>query len=225
MAALHATASLHSLYVVLHWHPCIGHFSRPCVIVGGGIAIMTMRHLGVFALWISAMFAQVSNSKSPFVMMTPSPALESDTLDFRRVVPDFEARDLNNRSWRNADLRGKLTVVQIWATWCLACRQEHPALQDFYNRAPSMRNVQVLTFSVDRDPEQVQSYMQEKGYTFPVIVDEDLGLRLFPREGGVPKTWVIGAESRRTDPFTSWTFGRILIEVEKLAKGNSERPK
>jgi hypothetical protein len=79
-----------------------------------------------------------------------------------------------------------------------------------------MKNVQVLTVSVDDDRGPVQSYMKEKGFTFPVIMERELDVRLFP-EGGLPESWVIGPSGRRADRFQSWTFGRVLLEVEKMA--------
>ena len=161
-------------------------------------------------IWASAALGQQ--------WIEPAPAPDSDSLAFRTTMPDFAARDLSGRTWRAADFQGKLTVVQLWATWCLPCRREQPALQDFFNRAPFLPNVQVLTFSLDHDPSRVASYMREKGYSFPVIADPDLALRLFPKEGGLPKVWVIGPDGRRTEPFRAWTFGRILMEVSKAAR-------
>jgi hypothetical protein len=63
-------------------------------------------------------------------------------------------------------------------------------------------------------------YLKEKGYTFKVVVDKGLEPRLFPTAGGIPKTFVVGPAGRRSDAFQTWTFGRILMEVEKLAKAN-----
>ena len=167
---------------------------------------------------VSVIFAQqaITRGESPFQVVPPAPTA-SDTLGSSSTVPNFETRDLSGRTWRSADLRGKVTVVQFWATWCLPCRQEHPALQDFSNEARSMNNVQVLTVSLDDDPSRVLSYMKEKGYTFPVVLDRDLELRLFPSEGGLPKSWVIGPDGRRSDSFRAWTLGRILMEVGKFS--------
>ena len=77
--------------------------------------------------------------------------------------------------------------------------------------------IQVLTFSLDRDPEVVRTFMKQKGYTFPVIADPELEQRLFP-EGGIPNSWVIDRQGRRSEPFRAWTFGRIVLEVEKIAR-------
>ena len=67
-------------------------------------------------------------------------------------------------------------------------------------------------------PDLVLSYMKKQGYTFPVIVNTNLEIKLFPTEGGIPKTFVVGPAGRRAQPFKSWTLGRILLEVDKVAK-------
>src|ERR1700694_3478077 len=118
-------------------------------------------HCSIFLVVASTMSGQ-----SPFQVIRP-PAADTDVLAFRNPVPDFEVRDLSGRTWRSADLQGKLTVVQIWGTFCLPCRKEHPALQDFFNKAHSMNNVQVISVSLDGDRSRVLSYMKDKGFTFP----------------------------------------------------------
>jgi len=156
-------------------------------------------------------------AQSPF---QPVPPAISDTLSFRTPLADFEAMDIAGKTWRLADLRGRLTVIDIWAVFCLPCREELPAVQNLYQEMGANGKIQVLTFSLDRDPEITRSFMKEKGYTFPVIVDPDLEQRLFPQEGGIPKSWVIDRQGRRSEAFRAWTFGRIVMEVEKIARGD-----
>jgi thiol-disulfide isomerase/thioredoxin len=155
---------------------------------------------------------------SPLQTLAPKGA-SPDALTFSKALPAFDAIDLNGRSWRTADLLGKVTVVQIWGVFCLPCRQEHPMLQEFFRNVGAIKDVQVLTFSLDEGRSQVAAYMREKGFTFPVIVDGDLERKLFPNEGGIPKTWVIGPKGERTEAFRTWSLGRVLLEVEKVARG------
>jgi len=173
---------------------------------------MFIRRGALVVFVASALLAQ-----SPFEAVQPA---VSDTLNFRTPLSDFEARDLTGKAWSRAELRGRFTVVTIWSTWCLPCRKEAPAVQALSDQANNHGKVQVLTFSLDRDPEAVRLYMREMGYTFPVIVDPDLEARLFPPEGGVPQSWVIDRQGRRSDAFRAWTFGRIVLEVEKLARAD-----
>jgi thiol-disulfide isomerase/thioredoxin len=164
-------------------------------------------------LTLGTIFAGQANS--PFLSV---PAMVPDALVFRSQLGDFEATDLSGRLWRSADLKGKVTLVSIWATFCPPCRQEHPELQRFYEDTRSMKGIQVLTFSLDEDARRTRAYLSEYHLTFPVIVDRALGEKLFPTEGGIPKSWVIDREGRRSEPFHTWTFGRVLLEAEKLSR-------
>ena len=55
-----------------------------------------------------------TEGKSPFA---PVPPAASDSLRFNARLPEFEAQDINGRTWRSSDLRGKLTVIYIWHTF------------------------------------------------------------------------------------------------------------
>jgi len=173
-----------------------------------------VRGAPVLFLLIAILIASALPAQSPFETI---PAALSDTLAFRTPLNDFEAGDLAGKTWGLADLRGRVTVVSIWSTWCLPCRKEAPAIQALSEAARANDKIQVLTFSLDRDPEAVRSYIEERGYTFPVIVDPELAGRLFPA-GGIPNSWVIDRQGRRSDAFRAWTFGRIVLEAEKLAR-------
>ena len=94
-------------------------------------------------------------------------------------------------------------------------------LQNFVSRLPETTNIQVLTFSIDEDPSRALAYLNDKGYRFPAIVDGDLEQKLFPQEGRVPKTYVIDSRGYRAEPPQSWTFGRTLLEAQKLAAAST----
>ncbi len=146
------------------------------------------------------------------------PAARTDSLTFTSRIPDFEAVALDGRMWRFSDLTGNVTLIDIWSTSCGPCRKEHPELQALYDESRSARHLQVLTFALDDDPARVRSYMAEKGYTFPVIVNERLSVRLFTADGGIPKQFVIDQEGRLSEPFRTWSLGRIFLEAERLAQ-------
>ena len=64
-------------------------------------------------------------------------------------MPDFELVDLQGRTWRLADLKGKTAFVNVWATWCAPCRKEMPHLQRLYDRVKGRPDVVLLTMNVD----------------------------------------------------------------------------
>jgi len=159
--------------------------------------------------------------KAPFEAV---PAAPLDRMVFQAPLPEFESRDLLDRSWGLESLRGKLTVVDIWAVNCGPCRKAHPELQRFHEKATRLRDVQVLSLSVDEDRELVIDYMAARRFTFPVIVSERLVERLFPWQlnpnAGIPQVWVVDESGRRSAPFRSWNLNRVLIEIEK-ARGRN----
>jgi thiol-disulfide isomerase/thioredoxin len=150
-----------------------------------------------------------------FQPVTPAP---TDVLRFGAPLAEFRTTDLLGRTWRSADLRGEVTLIDVWSTSCGPCLQQHPALQAFHEQSPRMNGVQVLTFALDDDPPRVRKYMVAHGYTFPVIVRSSLASNLFPAEGGIPKTFVVDREGRLSAPFREWSFGRVLLEVERFAR-------
>src|SRR5690606_27622587 len=65
----------------------------------------------------------------------------------RFAVGDFEAKDLTGKTWRLADLKGKVAYVNVWTTWCGPCRAEMPGLQKLYERWKDREDRIVLTIS------------------------------------------------------------------------------
>jgi thiol-disulfide isomerase/thioredoxin len=146
-------------------------------------------------------------------------------LKFNHRASSFELIDLNGKTWRSADLLEHVTVVNLWATSCLPCRQEHPELQRFFDKTKSKGKLQVLTFSLDENSANVKSYMRQNHYTFPVIVlSKERVDKLFPAaahtDGAIPESWIIDRQGRRSEPFRTWTFGRILLAAEDLENSN-----
>lgn len=99
--------------------------------------------------------------------------------------------DTNHRIWTLEDLKGKTTLVNVWATWCRPCHDELPAVQAIFDQLKDRKDVQVLTVSVDEDFGWVARFAERQHYTFPIIamtsadVDKMVGIE------GVPRTWIV----------------------------------
>lgn len=108
-------------------------------------------------------------------------------------LPDFELQDLRGRIWRLADLRGKITFINIWATWCGPCREELPYVQKLYERLKDHPDVLVLTFNVDVDVGLVEPYVNKHGFSFPVIPAYSYVESVLPLVS-IPRNWLVGQE-------------------------------
>jgi peroxiredoxin len=108
----------------------------------------------------------------------PAPAYESSTLDGQRVSLE--------------DYRGKVVLLNAWATWCAPCREEIPALQALYDQRRG-EGLEVIGVSVDARGEgpTIRRFAAEFGMTFPIWHDPDDRFALTFRTIGVPNTFLI----------------------------------
>jgi peroxiredoxin len=99
-----------------------------------------------------------------------------------RLAPDFTLPDLNGRQVKLSDFRGKLIVIDFWATWCPPCEFQIPVLNSLYDSHHD-RDVVILGVSVDTDgPEAVRAYAEKRQVRYEIL----LGSESLAREFGAP---------------------------------------
>jgi thiol-disulfide isomerase/thioredoxin len=92
---------------------------------------------------------------------------------------DFNLKGLDGKYIKLSDLKGKVVVLDFWATWCGPCKSSFPALQKIYNKYLDNPNIAILTLDTQesvKDEEReklVKKFIEENKYTFPVLFDED----------------------------------------------------
>jgi thiol-disulfide isomerase/thioredoxin len=124
-------------------------------------------------------------------------------------VTGGELRDLSGRAFRLSDFRGRVYVINLWATWCGPCRLEIPGLNKVYEeyRARGVEFVGVTTENPEETSEAVREFVAEFGMTYRVAwADRETLVKLFawsapqpPRPGrsaAIPQTFVVAADGR-----------------------------
>jgi thiol-disulfide isomerase/thioredoxin len=112
-------------------------------------------------------------------------------------VPEFSFIDADGETRTLADWRGKLLLVNIWATWCAPCKEEMPAL-DRLEAKLGGENFAVLPISVDRGGlQKPQGFLEEiNADNLPLLLDETARLNFKLEVMGLPATLIIDEQGR-----------------------------
>jgi peroxiredoxin len=112
--------------------------------------------------------------------------LEAD--DQRRQQADFTLTDLQDAKHSLKDLRGKVVLVNFWATWCPPCRKELPDLETLYTRFKDQGLV-ILAIS-DEDAGKVKPFIAARNLQFPILLDPGRKVNELFQIEGIPKSFV-----------------------------------
>jgi peroxiredoxin len=139
--------------------------------------------------------------------------LEAD--DKQRERADFTLTDLQGKTWTLQALRGKVVLVNFWATWCQPCRKEMPDLDALYKRFKSQGFV-VLGIS-DEDAPKVKQLLAERSVTYPILLDPGRKVNEQFRIEGIPKSFVYDRNgkmvSQAIDMRTQGQFLWMLVQA------------
>jgi peroxiredoxin len=102
--------------------------------------------------------------------LTPAPALA--TINPGGAAPDFTLRTGGGRNLRLAEQRGRVVMVNFWATWCGPCRIEMPHLETLHDRYGKAGFV-LLGVSIDDDPKAAQAMAERMKLSFQILFDTD----------------------------------------------------
>jgi peroxiredoxin len=147
------------------------------------------------------------------------------------IAPDFRAATLRGDTVALSSLRGRVVVLNVWATWCPPCRWEMPALQRLYQRL-GPRGLAVVAVSEDEASGpgadfggtlgEVPGFVRDNALTFTVLLDPHRSLQDLYGLDGLPTTFVIdrrGRVVRRVLGPARWDQPPYSAEIERLLEG------
>jgi peroxiredoxin len=119
-----------------------------------------------------------------------------DLLGVGSGAPDFHATDLRTgRPTTLADYRGKVVLLNVWATWCQPCRVEMPSMERLYRRLGQSGDFKVVAVSIDEEGDSVvTAFARELGLTFDILHDRTGAIKRTYQATGVPESWVINRD-------------------------------
>lgn len=136
------------------------------------------------------------------------------------AVPDLQLAALDGSAIRLAERKGRVVLVNFWATWCAPCREEIPDFNDLY-AAYRESGLDIVAISMDEEGEEVvRPFVQENGMAYPVAIGSDEVAEAFGGVVGFPTTFLVDREGKVVDSWVGVIPRRILEEkVRTLMAG------
>ncbi|MEP7352441.1 MAG: TlpA disulfide reductase family protein [Acidobacteriota bacterium] len=128
-----------------------------------------------------------------------SPQLENASLKpvaIRRAAPSFELKDANGDTAQLADYKGKVVLLNFWATWCSPCKAEMPWFEEFDKKFKD-RGFAVLGVSVDEEGwNAVKPYVKEKNFHYRMLLSTEAVSTLYGGVDSLPTTFIIDKDGK-----------------------------
>lgn len=108
-----------------------------------------------------------------------------------QAAPDFTLSDSSGKSVTLSDLRGKVVLVNFWATWCPPCRQEMPSMEELYRKVKGS-GVELLAINVEENGKQaVEAFIEHNPHSFPILLDPEGRAQQLYNVNKFPETFVV----------------------------------
>jgi thiol-disulfide isomerase/thioredoxin len=135
-----------------------------------------------------------------------------------KATPPLASTDLTGRSVDLKDLRGRVVLVNFWATWCEPCRDEMPALERLQGKLRD-KPFDILAVNYGESSTKIADFLRKEGLSLPVLLDPEKEAAGAWNAKGLPMTFLVDARGRvRYWVFgeKDWSEGEALRVVEKL---------
>jgi len=132
-------------------------------------------------------------------------------------APTFELKDLSESKVSLSDFKGKVVLINFWATWCIPCREEMPSLNRLFNRFKK-RGFVVLGISINSPKRSVEAFLKEVPVDFHILLDRSSKVSRDYRVFAYPTTFLIDRRGRLRERFigeTDWTAPEVIKVIER----------
>ena len=172
--------------------------------------LSTVLGVGLLVIGI-ALFFLLTQNKAASSAQSPTTDRSVTPMEVNFPAPELTLENLQGEPQSLADYRGRVVLVNNWATWCPPCKAEMPSLQQFHE-THSGKGFTVIAVEAGDGFEEVLAFAQSYGLTFPVWLDPAQESLAVIRNGSLPNSYVI---DRSGTVRLAWTGEISLAMLEK----------
>jgi peroxiredoxin len=138
-------------------------------------------------------------------------------------APQFTLPDLNGKKVSLDDYRGRVVLLNIWATWCGPCVEEMPSMEKLHQALKDEKFV-ILAVSIDEaGADVVRPFMKKNKLSFPALIDSAGSINELYQTAGVPESFIIDQQGRILEEIIGprdWASPRVISYFRSLSQGN-----
>jgi peroxiredoxin len=174
--------------------------------------------IAVVAVVVGAVYLNKSNESGPTsasAATLPAESPAAETPGDKTIAPDFTLTSTDGKQIKLSDFRGKVVVVDFWATWCPPCKAEIPDFIKLYSQYKS-DGFQMLGVSLDQGGlKDVIPFMKDHGMNYPVVLGTEEVVSAYGGIRGIPTTFVIDKKGYVRGAFEGYRQASVFENLVK----------
>jgi peroxiredoxin len=153
-------------------------------------------------IWVIAVLTVIGAAYSYYAAAKPksfAAPLQQNTVGDtsgadKQVAPDFSLKDMNGKTVKLSDYRGKIVILNFWAVWCKYCKEEMPDLNALNKELSEGNDAVILAIDVQESRDTVRNYLSSNNISLTVLLDTDGTTAEAYGVSGYPNTFVLNRD-------------------------------
>ncbi len=140
------------------------------------------------------------------------------------AAPEFELPSVDGKPFKLASLRGKVVLMDFWATWCGPCKDSAPKFQQFFERYRD-KGFSVVGVNLDEEPGEVPRFMARHRVSYNVVLDPDNAVSRLYRVRGIPSLFLLDKQGRVRKHWVGWDESlqpELESDIQELLKEKAQ---
>lgn len=148
--------------------------------------------------------------------------MKTSVVQLKQTAPEFSVTTSDGKTVNLSDYKGKVILINFFATWCGPCMVEMPLLQnEIWNKLKDNPNFVLLSLGRDHSQEEINKFIEQKKFTFPIYADKGKAVYSLFAKQYIPRNYLIDKNGKvvyASTGFSMEEFEDLKITIDKLLK-------